>query len=61
MDSHYTVIVGGQDLTGTGQIKEEFTKYLAETPQHKNVEAIDSTSSKMCDENFVTMITTHFE
>ncbi|WP_318640120.1 hypothetical protein [Flavobacterium ardleyense] len=48
-------------LTGTGQIQEEFTKYLAATPQYKNVEATDSTSQKIDDEKLIEMISAHFE
>jgi hypothetical protein len=37
-------------ITGTGQIQEQFTHYLAETPQYKNTETSDSTANKMSDE-----------
>ena len=48
-------------LTGTGQIQEEFTKFLAETAQYKNALATDSTSNKMSDENLIDFITKRFE
>ena len=48
-------------LTGTGQIQEEFMKYLAETPQYKNAKSTDSTSNKMSDEKLIEMISSHFE
>ncbi len=37
-------------LTGTGQIQEEFAKYLADTPQYKNTVTSATTSNKMTDE-----------
>ena len=48
-------------LTGTGQIQEEFTNFLAETAQYKNAIATDSTSNKMSDENLIDFITKYFE
>ena len=47
-------------VTGTGQIQEQFIKYLAETPQYKNVSAKESTSNKMSDEKLVEFITEKF-
>jgi len=47
-------------ITGTGQIQEQFMKYLAETPQYKNVAASDSTSNKMSEENLLLFIKKHF-
>lgn len=47
-------------ITGTGQIQEEFIKFLAETPQYKNAVATESTSNKMSDENLATFIMNHF-
>ncbi|WDO11917.1 hypothetical protein MH928_11310 [Flavobacterium sp. WW92] len=47
-------------ITGTGQIQEQFMKYLAETPQYKNVVASDSTSNKMSEENLLLFIKKHF-
>ena len=47
-------------LTGTGQIQEEFMKFLAETPQYKNAVSTESTSNKMSDENLADFIKNHF-
>ena len=47
-------------ITGTGQVQEQFMKYLAETPQYKNVAASESTSNKMSEENLLLFIKKHF-
>ena len=47
-------------LTGTGQIQEQFIKFLADSPQYKNVASTESTSNKMSDENFLLFISKHF-
>ena len=47
-------------ITGTGQIQEQFIKYLAETPQYKNAKSSESTSNKMSDEKLIGFITNHF-
>ena len=47
-------------ITGTGQIQQQFIKYLAETPQYKNALATESTSNKMSDENIKDYIEKHF-
>lgn len=47
-------------LTGTGQIQEEFIKFLADTPQYKNAVSGESTSNKMSDENLVAFIAKYF-
>ena len=47
-------------LTGTGQIQEEFMKFLADTAQYKNVKSTDSTSNKVSDEGVVQFITNYF-
>ncbi|HEX8561933.1 MAG TPA: hypothetical protein VF676_03030 [Flavobacterium sp.] len=47
-------------LTGTGQIQEQFKKFLGETPQYKNAEATESTSNKMSDESLAIFIKNHF-
>ena len=47
-------------ITGTGQIQEQFMKFLAETPQYKNCVSTESTSNKMSDENLVQFIEQHF-
>ena len=47
-------------ITGTGQIQEQFIKFLGETAQYKNAKATESTSNKMSDESFVKFIMNHF-
>ena len=47
-------------VTGTGQIQEQFIKYLANTPQYKNVVSNESTSNKMSDEQLIGFIDKHF-
>lgn len=47
-------------ITGTGQIQEQFMKFLAETPQYKNAHSTESTSNKMSDENLAAYITKYF-
>ncbi len=43
-------------VTGTGQVQEQFIKFLASTPQYKNVKASESTAKKMADEQLLTYI-----
>jgi hypothetical protein len=47
-------------VTGTGQVQEQFVRYMAETPQFKNVVAKHSTTSKMSEEKLVEFIMTKF-
>lgn len=47
-------------VTGTGQIQEQFIKFLADTPQYKNVVSTESTSNKMSDEQFLVFINEQF-
>lgn len=47
-------------ITGTGQIQEQFMKFLAETPQYKNAVSSESTSNRMSDENLAQFIAKHF-
>jgi stalled ribosome rescue protein Dom34 len=47
-------------VTGTGQVQEQFIKFLADTPQYKNAVSSESTSNKMSDENLIVFITKHF-
>lgn len=47
-------------ITGTGQIQEEFIKFLAETPQYKNTNSSESTSNKMSDGQLIAFISKHF-
>lgn len=48
------------EVTGTGQVQEQFIKHLADTPQYKNVVATESTSNKMSDEKLVEFITAKY-
>ena len=47
-------------ITGTGQVQEQFMKFLAETPQYKNAISSESTSNKMSDENLALFMMKHF-
>jgi hypothetical protein len=47
-------------VTGTGQIQEEFIKFMAETPQYKNVKSTECTTNKMSDEKLIEHITKEF-
>ena len=44
-------------LTGTGQVQEQFIKFLADTPQFKNTVTNESTSNKMSEERLLEFIT----
>ena len=39
--------------TGTGQVQEQFIRYLADTPQFKNTKTEESTSTPMSDEKLL--------
>ncbi len=47
-------------VTGTGQIQEQFIKFLADTAQYKNAVSSESTSNKMSDEQLLIFISKHF-
>ena len=47
-------------ITGTGQVQEQFMKFLAESPQYKNAVSSESTSNKMNDEQLISYFTKHF-
>jgi stalled ribosome rescue protein Dom34 len=47
-------------VTGTGQVQEQFIRYMAETPQFKNTVAKHSTTTKMSEEKLVEFISTKF-
>jgi stalled ribosome rescue protein Dom34 len=47
-------------VTGTGQVQEQFIKFLADTPQYKNAVSSESTSNKMVDEQLISFITKYF-
>lgn len=47
-------------VTGTGQIQEQFIKFLADTAQYKNADSSESTSNKMSEEQLLSFMTKHF-
>lgn len=47
-------------ITGTGQIQEQFMKFLAETAQYKNAVSSESTSNKMSDEKLIEYVMKYF-
>ncbi len=47
-------------VTGTGQVQEQFIRFLSNTPQYKNAVATESTSNKMSDEQLLTFVGKHF-
>ena len=47
-------------ITGTGQVQEQFMKFLADTAQYKNAISTESTSNKMSDENLILFIEKYF-
>jgi hypothetical protein len=47
-------------VTGTGQIQEEFIRFLAETPQYKNAVSSESTSNKMDDNQLIAFMVKHY-
>ena len=47
-------------VTGPGVAQEQFIKYLAETPQYKNVKTSECTTNKMSDEDTVAHISNEF-
>jgi stalled ribosome rescue protein Dom34 len=47
-------------VTGTGQIQEQFIKFLSESSQYRNAKSIESTSNKMSDEHLADFIMKHF-
>jgi stalled ribosome rescue protein Dom34 len=48
-------------VTGTGQVQEQFIRYMAETPQFKNTVAKHSTSNKMSEDKLVEFIDAKFK
>jgi stalled ribosome rescue protein Dom34 len=48
-------------VTGTGQVQEQFIRYMAGTPQFKNTVSEHSTSNKMTDEKLVEFISGKFK
>ena len=47
-------------VTGTGQVQEQFVKFMASTPQFKNTKAQHSTSSKMGEDKLIEYISGKF-
>jgi len=47
-------------ITGTGQVQEQFIKFLAETAQYKNAISSESTSNAMSNEQLISFIDKHF-
>jgi stalled ribosome rescue protein Dom34 len=47
-------------VTGTGQVQEQFIKYMAETAQFKNTVAKESTSTQMSHDKLLVYITKQF-
>ena len=47
-------------VTGTGQIQEQFIKFLSETPQYKNAVSKESTLNKTSDDQLVSFIADHY-
>ena len=47
-------------VTGTGQIQEQFIKFLTDTPQFKHAKASESTSNKMDDAQLLTFMDKQF-
>jgi hypothetical protein len=48
-------------VTGTGQVQAQFIRYMADTPQFKNIVANHSTSNKMSEEKLVEFISGKFK
>ena len=48
-------------VTGTGQVQEQFIRYMAETPQFKKVVSNHSTANKMSEEKLVEFIANKFK
>lgn len=48
-------------VTGTGQVQEQFIRFLAETPQYKNALAKESTTTKMSDELLLVFFSEYFK
>jgi stalled ribosome rescue protein Dom34 len=47
-------------VTGTGQIQEQFIKFLRDAPQYRNTKSTESTSNKMSDAHLADFIMKHF-
>ena len=47
-------------VTGTGQVQEQFIKFLSETPQFKNAVSKESTLNKTSDDQLISFVTEHY-
>jgi len=47
-------------VTGTGQVQEQFIRFMAETPQFKHTASQQCTSNKMSDEKLLSFFTEKF-
>ena len=47
-------------VTGTGQVQEQFIKFLSETPQFKNAVSKESTLNKTSDDELISFVTEHY-
>jgi stalled ribosome rescue protein Dom34 len=47
-------------ITGTGQVQEQFLKFLADTPQFKNTSTAESTANEMSDEKLLELMKEKF-
>lgn len=47
-------------VTGTGQVQEQFIRFLARTPQYRNTTTSESTSERMTDAELLAFISAHF-
>jgi stalled ribosome rescue protein Dom34 len=48
-------------VTGTGQVQEEFIRFLSDTPQYKNAKTIHSTNNRMSDDLLVVFFSEYFK
>jgi len=48
-------------VSGTGDVQEQFIKFLSETPQYKNTIAKESTSANHGDEKFLEFVSAQFK
>jgi stalled ribosome rescue protein Dom34 len=47
-------------VTGTGQVQEQFIRYMSESSQFKNAKTNESTSNKMSDDKLIAFFTEKF-
>lgn len=56
----YMPLVDELHVTGTGQVQEQFIRYLADTPHYKRTLTTESTSNKMSDQQLIRFIAGRF-